>query len=118
MATDSEAVQAQYEKTRQQFGAVAEKYVTSKVHAEGESLQLMVAMARPKATDRVLDVGTGAGHCAFAFAPHVASVVASDITEPMLEQVRRGIARRGLTNVTAFGPAPAEDLPFPDGAFE
>jgi len=112
------AHEAQHERARQQFGAVAEKYVTSKVHAEGLSLQLMVDMAKPNPTDRALDVGTGAGHTAFAFAPHVASVVASDITAQMLDQVRRGIAERGLANVTAFGPAPAENLPLPDEAFE
>jgi len=118
MTNQRVAMEAQHEKARQQFGAVAEKYVTSKVHAEGESLQLMVEMAKPRPTARVLDVGTGAGHTAFAFAPHVASVVASDITEQMLEQVRRGIAQRGLANVTTAGPAPAEDLPFPDASFE
>jgi ubiquinone/menaquinone biosynthesis C-methylase UbiE len=115
---DAATVAAQHERARQQFGAVAEKYATSAVHAEGLSLQLMVEMARPKPADRVLDVGTGAGHTAFAFAPHVASVVASDITEEMLDQVRRGVAQRGLANVTAFGPAPAENLPFPDVSFE
>jgi SAM-dependent methyltransferase len=111
-------LEAQHDRARRQFGPVAERYVTSAVHAAGASLGLMVDLARPKPADRVLDVGTGAGHCAFAFAPHVASVVASDITEEMLEQVRRGTAERGLTNVSAAGPAPAEDLPFPDASFE
>lgn len=111
-------VAAQHERARRQFGPVAERYVTSAVHAEGASLQLMVDLAHPRPADRVLDVGTGAGHCAFAFAPHVAAVVASDITAEMLAQVRRGAAQRGLANVTAAGPAPAEDLPFAAAAFQ
>jgi ubiquinone/menaquinone biosynthesis C-methylase UbiE len=103
---------------RQQFGAVAAAYVDSPSHAEGRSLARMIEMAPPDPSDRVLDVATGAGHAALVFAPHVASVVASDITPEMLEQVRRLADARGLSNVTTQGDAPAEALPFPDAAFD
>ena len=61
----------------------------------------------------MLDVATGAGHTALAFAPHVAKVTATDITDEMLAEARKLAESRGLANVrTLF--AKAEDLPFPD----
>jgi SAM-dependent methyltransferase len=65
----------------------------------------------------VLDVATGAGHTAFAIAPYVAHVTATDITEEMIsvaEELRR--ARR-VDNVTTR-LANAESLPFPPGSFQ
>jgi SAM-dependent methyltransferase len=104
--------------SRRQFGPVAAAYAVSPAHARGESLERMLALAPPAVTDRVLDVATGAGHAALAFAPHVAEVIASDITPEMLVQVRRLAAERGLTNIRTRGDAPAEALPFPDASFD
>lgn len=81
------------------FGPVAEKYAKSKVHGNAEELARLVALAEPKPTDRVLDVATGAGNMALAFAPHVNQVIAYDLTVPMLDQVRQRAEKRGLTNV-------------------
>ena len=68
---------------RSQFGVAAADYATSEVHAKGESLARIVKLAAPQKTWRALDVATGAGHMAAAFAPHVASIVASDsVTMP------------------------------------
>jgi len=104
-------------KVRVQFGDNAAAYATSAPHAHGASLPRLVELARPQADWRVLDVATGAGHTALAFAPYVAEVVATDLTPEMLA-VAAGLARdRGLANVT-FAPADAEDLPFGDGAFD
>jgi ubiquinone/menaquinone biosynthesis C-methylase UbiE len=112
---DVEAVRAL---ARRQFGAVAAAYAESPAHAAGTSLARMLELAPPDPEDTVLDVATGAGHAALAYAPHVSAVVASDITPEMLEQVRRLAAERGLSNVETCGDAPAEALPFPDVAFE
>ena len=65
----------------------------------------------------LLDVGTGAGHTAFAFAPHIAEVEALDLTQEMLDQVERGAQERGLTNIHCqLGDA--EALPYPDDTFD
>jgi len=101
---------------QQKFGAVAADYAASTVHAKGEALKLLVALTEPQNHWRVLDVATGAGHTAHAFAPHVAKVIASDITEPMLAEARKLAKAKGLANVTT-AHAQAEDLPFPDGSF-
>jgi ubiquinone/menaquinone biosynthesis C-methylase UbiE len=102
---------------QQQFGAHAEAYATSRVHAQGASLARLVALVQPQADWRVLDVATAAGHTAFAFAPHVAQVVATDITPEMLPLAAKLAAEKGLTNVT-LESADAEALPFGDGEFD
>ena len=63
---------------QQQFGAHAAAYATSAVHAKGASLGRLVELVQPKSDWRALDIATGAGHTAAAFAPHVAHVIASD----------------------------------------
>jgi ubiquinone/menaquinone biosynthesis C-methylase UbiE len=102
---------------QQRFGRAAADYATSEVHAKGASLARLVELTEPKPHWRVLDVATGAGHTAFAFAPHVAKVTATDITEEMLAETRKLAKARGLTNVKAL-TANAEDLPFPDASFD
>ncbi|BAS29198.1 class I SAM-dependent methyltransferase [Limnochorda pilosa] len=102
---------------RQQFGTHAEAYVRSQDHARGESLERLVELTRPQPDWTVLDVATGGGHTALAFAPRVARVVASDLTPAMLDAAERHAAGRGAANVE-FVVADAEGLPFPDAAFD
>jgi ubiquinone/menaquinone biosynthesis C-methylase UbiE len=102
---------------RAQFSATAEQYVRSPRHAAGDDLARLVELAAPRGDERVLDVATGAGHTALAFAPHVASVVASDLTPRMLELAGQLAAERGVTNVT-FVLAQAEALPFEAGSID
>lgn len=102
---------------QEQFGPNAANYVTSGVHAKGKSLQRLVDLVKPEAGWQALDIATGGGHTAFAFAPHVDHVVASDITPEMLTQVEGQVAERGLSNVSTK-IADAEALPFDDGVFD
>ena len=104
-------------KVQAQFGAATDAYATSEIHAKGESLDLLLALVRPQPDWRVLDVGTGAGHTAMAFAPHVAQVVATDLTEGMVAKAAELAAARGLTNLETR-PADAEVLPFDDASFD
>ncbi|MCP4428488.1 MAG: methyltransferase type 11, partial [Chloroflexi bacterium] len=69
---------------KEQFGANAAAYATSKPHAKGASLARLVELTRPQPDWQMLDVATAAGHTAFIFAPHVAHVWATDITPEML----------------------------------
>ena len=102
---------------QQQFGAHADEYAASAVHARGESLARLVELTQPQPGWRALDVSTGAGHTALAFAPHVAHVVAVDLTPQMLETARKLATERGITNIE-FEPADAHALPFEDNTFE
>jgi ubiquinone/menaquinone biosynthesis C-methylase UbiE len=106
-----------HERVQSQFGAAAEAYGTSLVHADTSALQRVVELADPKPGDAALDIATGAGHTALALAPRVASVVAYDLTAEMLAETRRNALARGLANVfTQQGPA--EKLPFGDASFD
>jgi ubiquinone/menaquinone biosynthesis C-methylase UbiE len=100
-----------------QFGAVAERYVTSVTHAHGDDLARMIELAQPRGDERLLDIATGGGHTALAFAPLVRAVVATDLTPRMLEVAEAFIREQGAANVT-FQVADAEALPFPDADFE
>lgn len=102
---------------QRQFGAHASNYVTSPVHAQGQSLARLVELTQPQADWIVLDVSTGAGHTALAFAPHVARVVAVDITLEMLQAAARLANERGVANVE-FKPADALALPFEAATFD
>ena len=104
-------------KAQAQFGASADAYATSSIHARGESLALLVEEVEPQAGWQTLDVGAGAGHTALAFAPHVAHVVATDLTQQMLAKTAELAAGRGLTNVETK-IADAESLPFGDDSFD
>lgn len=105
------------ELVQKQFGAHASAYATSHVHAKGASLARVVELVSPQRTWRVLDIATGAGHTAAAFAPHVARVVASDITREMLQETEQLAASKGLANLET-AVADAENLPFPDASFD
>ena len=82
----------------QKFGAAAADYAVSSVHAHGPSLARTVELVAPQSHWTALDVATGAGHTALVFAPLVKSVLATDVTEEMLEQARQLAAERGLKN--------------------
>jgi ubiquinone/menaquinone biosynthesis C-methylase UbiE len=102
---------------QEQFGKTAANYLTSTPHALGKSLERLVALTSPQKSWQALDIATGGGHVAYIFAPHVARVWATDITQEMLDLVKAEAQKRGLSNVrTAY--AKAEALPFEDKSFD
>lgn len=105
------------ESVQRQFGPVAASYVTSSVHASGPDLDAMLAAAELQGDERVLDVATGGGHTAIAFARQAGEVVAFDLTEAMLAVARQSAEAQGVSNLT-FVPGDAEHLPFADGEFD
>jgi ubiquinone/menaquinone biosynthesis C-methylase UbiE len=95
----------------------AQDYVTSIAHSTGDDLDQIEAELRGSATARVLDLGCGGGHVSYRAAPHVAAIVACDVTPSMLDVVARTAAERGLSNITVQQAA-AERLPFADAGFD
>ena len=65
----------------------------------------------------MLDVAAGAGHTAFALAPHVSRAVAVDLTEAMVRKTVELAAARRLRNVRG-ARADAERLPFTAASFD
>ncbi|MBI4364785.1 MAG: methyltransferase domain-containing protein [Candidatus Latescibacteria bacterium] len=102
---------------KRQFGAHPERYVASAHHSKGESLDRMVDLAGAKPGWLALDVATGGGHTALAFAPLVREVVASDITREMLFAARRFVLAKRVSNVR-FAAADALELPFAPHVFD
>ncbi|NJM07860.1 class I SAM-dependent methyltransferase [Candidatus Gracilibacteria bacterium] len=100
-----------------QFAPVAAAYVTSATHAHGADLARIVELASPQPQHHVLDVATGGGHTALAFARHTQHVVASDLTYSMLTAARDHIAAQGISHVTYCRNA-AEQLPFAPARFD
>ena len=111
MSDHADAVQAQ-------FDPQAAAYLSSRVHAEGPDLKRaaeLVAAAIPADKGKALDVGCGAGHLAYALAPHLSRTVAADPSPAMLATVADSARKRWLNIETR--QARADALPFADGEF-
>jgi SAM-dependent methyltransferase len=106
---------SQQARVQAQFGPSAAAYVASAGHAAGPDLEWLLAWGRKRGAARVLDIATGGGHTALAFSRFTESVVAMDVTLPMLEAARRFIAREGAA--VRFVGGDVETLPFSDATF-
>ncbi len=102
---------------KDQFNAQATEYNAQWNTWSEETLGVMLAAAQPTLTDRILDVATGTGFTALAFAPYVASVIGLDVSPGMLRQAEAYAFERGITNA-AFQEGAAEALPFGDSSFD
>ena len=100
-----------------QFGPRAAAYVESAVHAQGEDLLRLVEIVRGHGGARALDMGCGGGHVSFHVAPHVAEVVAYDLSEDMLRTVAVEAQKRGLSNA-AHASGQRRMHAFRDGEFD
>lgn len=76
----------------------------------------MISWAESKGDEILLDIATGTGFTAFAFAPHVANVTALDITLEMIDQAK-AIARNKKIMNTFFQVGESDRLPFKDNIF-
>ncbi len=99
------------------FAQRAAFYTTSAVHKDRAVLDRLIELAQPQPADFALDVATGTGHTAFAFAPQVRHITAADITLEMLTEGEKLKAELGVRNVE-FHLADAHALPFGDGMFD
>jgi len=95
-------------------GAVAG--VENTGHAPGDDLEWLLSRGRRRSAARVLDLATGGGRVARAFASFTPSVIATDASEAMLRGARTSIAGNGEAAVR-FLAADVETLPFRDASF-
>jgi len=102
---------------QQQFGKSAESYVSSRIHKDGKDLQKLIEMVEVTGKEELLDVATGGGHTANAFAPLVKRVTAVDLTQEMLTAAEKFVKGNGNQNVE-FIKGDAEDLPFSNNSFD
>jgi ubiquinone/menaquinone biosynthesis C-methylase UbiE len=102
---------------RRIFGQRASMYTTSTAHTDPQVLARVVELSDPRPDWSVLDIATGTGHTAFALAPHVRSIIGTDLTPEMLAEAERLRAARSISNVT-FRVADVHRLPFENEAFQ
>lgn len=102
---------------REQFSQHADFYAQSSAHAKGDTLNVLLDFAAPKGTELALDIATGTGFTAFAFAPKVARVVATDLTPEMVAKAVELAQEQAMENVE-FSVAAAEALPFADASLD
>lgn len=106
-----------HSKVKAQFSKTARAYVSSTIHAKGDELKLLLELAGNVTSKKVLDIATGGGHTALAFAKAGAEVTATDLTPAMLETAKTFIAEQGVDSVV-FQEASAEALPFENQSFD
>ena len=97
------------------WSARGAEYAASEPHRFGPSLPKLLALARPRESDVLLDVGTGAGHTAAALAPFVKKVYGVDPAEGMLAAAREIYG--GVDNIK-FIPGTGDNTGFPDDTFD
>ena len=105
------------QRIRAEFTKQARAYASSAdIHDTGRLLRLVDAVD-PDPNSRVLEIATGPGYVALAFAERCREVIGVDITAAPLEIAEETRRDRGLNNVS-FRLADADHLPFQDGEFD
>ena len=102
---------------REQFSQHAEYYAQSSAHAQGDTLDVILDFAATNGTEKTLDIATGTGFTAFAIAPNVSNVVATDLTPEMVVKASELAQEQTLENIM-FSVAAAESLPFATASFD
>lgn len=103
-------------KVQEQFSRSAEEYVTSKTHAQGNDLPVVVQWLQPSQQWSVLDVATGGGHVVKTLSPYVKQIFATDLTPQMLTTAQKHLDPT-CKNVS-YVVADAESLPFLNETFD
>jgi ubiquinone/menaquinone biosynthesis C-methylase UbiE len=103
--------------SEEQFNRQASHYNAQWNQWSEVSLRWLLEHSHCSKDHHVLDVATGTGFTALAFAETAKEVIGLDVSEGMLEQARRQAVSRGIANVS-FEKGAAEALRFPDGSFD
>jgi ubiquinone/menaquinone biosynthesis C-methylase UbiE len=101
--------------SREQFDRQASHYNAQWNQWSERGLRWLLDHARAQPHHRLLDVATGTGYTALAFAPQVSEVVGIDVSEGMLAQARKQGARFPKVR---FETGAAERIPFHGASFD
>lgn len=104
--------------SRRFWDRMARKYATNTISdMPGYERSLEATRALLGASDHVLEIGCGTGTTALQHAPYVAQITGTDIAPEMIAIAGEKRDAAGLANAQ-FRAAPADALPFGDGAFD
>lgn len=102
---------------RQSFTTQAQAFAANPWVTDEDRIHRLVSAARLQGNERVLDIATGPGYIAEAFARAAREAVGVDLTDAMLAIAQKRTQERGVSNVS-FRAADAQNLPFENGAFD
>jgi 2-polyprenyl-3-methyl-5-hydroxy-6-metoxy-1,4-benzoquinol methylase len=102
---------------RESFTTQAVAFAANPWVTDEDRIQRLVAAAHLNGNERVLDIATGPGYIAEAFAGAAREAVGVDLTEAMLAIAKERTQQRGVSNVS-FRAGDAQDLPFENGEFD
>ena len=100
-----------------QFTRQAAQFAQSATARNEDLLCTILRMAEPQPHDSMLDVASGPGMLACAFAPHVRHATGIDLTPAMLDQARTAQHKQGLANLS-WDCGDVTALPYRDGSFD
>ncbi len=101
----------------QEFTRQAQAYTANQLIASADRLTALVQLVQPRPGSRVLDVATGPGYVAAAFAEAGCEVTGLDLTPALLERAEQMRQARGLSGLR-FLEGDAEQLPFEERTFD
>src|SRR5216684_3833768 len=102
---------------RESFTTQAKAFASNPWVTNEERIRRLVASAQLKGTERVLDIATGPGYIAEAFARAAREVIGVDLTAAMLAIGEERTKQNGLSNVS-FRMGDAQNLPFESENFD
>ncbi|MGH7949226.1 MAG: class I SAM-dependent methyltransferase [Candidatus Binataceae bacterium] len=102
---------------RAEFTRQAEEYAAAPGIRDTDHIAKLIAQVAPRPDARVLEVASGPGHVALAFAKVCREVVGLDLTAAPVAIAERLKRERGITNAR-FELGDAEKLPFRDAEFD
>ena len=111
------AASSHLETVRHQFRRQAEAYSTMPVVTDPEFLSSIVSISGVCKSDSVIDIASGPGYVAMAFAPQCGRVIGLDATDRFVARASAEAQQRRLDNV-AFTLGDAERMTFPEHAFD
>jgi len=101
---------------RESFTTQAAAFAANPWVSDEERIRRLVGAAHLTGNERVLDVATGPGYIAEAFAGAAREVIGIDLTSAMLSIATERTKERGISNVS-FRTGDAQNIPFENGAF-
>jgi len=102
---------------RDRFTRTAEVFGNAVMQTRAIEAEILAEMVAAKKSDWAVDLASGTGALALAFARHVRWIIGLDLTPAMLAVAQRSAREANARNI-AFALGNAQDIPFPDESLD